>query len=256
MLTGVTRFTRNSASHPPGRGAGHPSLYSHVLFPHPLIRAITARRLKTSSEQASRQKTSRGDEGDDSGGGATVATRVSHLPRSHTKYIKVGIVSFVARFVRETEYVRALHTATQRQKSSNALHLGVALKNSCAWQVIFRHLTLLLTLLFPPRGLAAAAKASHGSDRGAGVRSSSVMGRMNTCKEGHEFMSTKTRKQHGTIQRSCSKFGSCYSYEKFHSRKNGGRLNELDFNTEMVVSCPPNTHNLSVREVVVRQAWV
>ena len=205
-------------------------------------------------ERASRQKTSREDEGDDDSG-------VSYLLRSDTDYksrnsIVYSSVCKIDGICTRISYGAFTAKGLTKCFPLDALHLGVALKISCTSQMIFGDLTLLLTLLFPPRGLAAAAEASHGSDRGAGVRSSSVMGRMNTCKEGHEFRSTKTRKQHGTIQRSCSKFGSCYSNEKFHSRKNGGRLNELDFNTEMDVSCPPNTHYLSVREVVVRQAWV
>ena len=50
-------------------------------------------------------------------------------------------------------------------------------------------LPTLFLLLSPPGGLASAAHASHGSDRGAGVRSPSVMGRMmdTTCNEGHKF---------------------------------------------------------------------
>ena len=64
--------------------------------------------------------------------------------------------------------------------------------------------TLFLLLMSLSGGLAssAAAQASHGSDRGAGVRSPSVMLMlMNACNEGHKFREKqrKRRTRDGTI---------------------------------------------------------
>ena len=65
--------------------------------------------------------------------------------------------------------------------------------------------TLFLLLMSLSGGLAssAAAQASHGSDRGAGVRSPSVMlmRLMNACNEGHKFREKqrKRRTRDGTI---------------------------------------------------------
>ena len=124
------------------------------------------------------------------GGGAT-ATRVSYLPRSDTEYKSRNSIVCSSVCKRDGMCARTAHGDTTALTFStcslqlDALHLGVALKISCTKQMILHDLTLLLSLLFPPRGLAAAAaEASHGSDRGAGVRSPSVMGRVNTCKEG------------------------------------------------------------------------